>query len=231
MPRVTTIAPQLQAVFEDERSRMRVAVGAGAPREAPAIAKHTVRMYGRLAQLQEDTIAAQRVAVACTAGCHYCCHLRVEVRPYEAFFLAAHVRSSTGEAAQQALLAKLDANLARIAPLTPQQHIRAGIPCALLDDQGRCGVYAARPAACRKYYSTAVDTCRDAHANPHAPLVREIEHEGVRLAGNAVALGFAKGIEDAGMDAKPVELHFALRAALTNPKAEKRWRDGKKPFV
>lgn len=231
MPRVTTISPQLQAVFDDERSRMRVAVVARSPRDAAAIAKQTVRMYGRLAQLQEEAIAAQRVEVACTAGCHYCCHLRVEVRPYEVFFLAAHVRSSFGEAEQQALLAKLDANLARIAPLTPQQHIRAGIPCALLDDQGRCGVYAARPAVCRKYYSITVDTCRDAHANPHAPLAHEIEHEGVRLAGNAVALGFAKGIEDGGMDASPVELQFALKSALTNPKAEKRWRDGKKPFV
>jgi Fe-S-cluster containining protein len=187
-------------------------------------------MYGRLATLQAQTIAEVGAPVACEAGCHFCCHLRVEIRPYEAFVLAHHVRTSLTATQQAALSAALEANLARIAPLTSEQHVRAGIPCALLKD-GRCSVYAARPAACRKYYSISLATCHAAHAQPHAPLGGAIEHDTVRLAGNAIALGYAKGVEDAGLDAQPVELHFALRAALVNDKAEKRWRAGKKPFV
>ena len=51
------------------------------------------------------------------------------------------------------------------------------------------------------------------------------------MAGNAVALGYAKGLEDAGYDAALYELHYALHSALTNPKSEARYRKGKRPFV
>ena len=112
----------------------------------------------------------------------------------------------------------------------PEQHIRAGIPCALLED-GVCSVYEARPASCRKYYSVSVDTCCNAYNDTSTPLTGEIEHEQVRLAGNAVALGHAKGLEDAGYDAALCELHHALHRALTDPKAEKRYRHRKRAFV
>ena len=55
--------------------------------------------------------------------------------------------------------------------------------------------------------------------------------EDLRLAGNAVALGYAKGLEDAGYDIELRELHYALAKALTEPKAEARYRRGKRPFV
>jgi hypothetical protein len=35
----------------------------------------------------------------------------------------------------------------------------------------------------------------------------------------------------AGFDAQPVDMNVALIEALDNPKAWRRWRDGKKPFV
>ena len=51
------------------------------------------------------------------------------------------------------------------------------------------------------------------------------------MAGNAVALGYAKGLEDAGYDIKSYELHHALHSMLNNPKAGKRYRKGKQAFV
>lgn len=229
MPRVTTIPTELQSAFDQERVASRSAFERS--REPHLLKQATVRMYGRLAELQARVRDQQKVNIACEAGCHHCCHLRVEVRPYEAFVLADFIRGEFSAMSLSEILAKLEANLAKIAPLSPDGHTRAGIPCALLDPHGRCSVYQARPAACRKYYSTDLATCADARAHPEAPLARDIEHETLRLAGNAVALGFAKGVEDAGLDAVRVELHRALVSALKNPKSEKRWRDGKKPFV
>jgi len=124
----------------------------------------------------------------------------------------------------------IEANLGRIAAMSPEAHVRAGIPCALLED-GACSAYDARPATCRKYYSISVDVCRHAFDAPSEPLIGDIENETVRLAGNAVALGYAKGLEDAGFDAALYELHYALYKALTDPKAERRYRDGKRAFV
>jgi Fe-S-cluster containining protein len=212
----------LQAAFDGERREARALA------EAPA-ASQTVRMYGRLAALQADAIAQRRVEVACARGCSYCCHLRVEMRPHEAFALAEYIDRSSDEARRARIVSALEANLRRIAPLGAAEHVRAGIGCALLED-GACSVYAARPAACRKYYSVSVSTCRDAWRDTRAPLTGELEDEGVRLAGNAVALGFAKGLDDAGYDTALYELHFALLKALTEPKAAKRYRQRKKAF-
>jgi hypothetical protein len=217
---------RLQAAFDRERrdARRRKA------RDARDARAHTIAMYGRLAELQHDTIAGEHVGVACARGCSYCCHLRVEVRPHDAFVLSAHLRTRFDAGRRARAVARIEKNVARIAPLSPEEHVRAGIPCALLED-GACSAYEARPATCRKYYSISVDVCRRAFEAPSEPLTGEIENEQVRLAGNAVALGYAKGLEDAGFDATLYELHYALQKALTDPKAERRYRDGKRAFV
>ena len=220
------VSADIQAVFNRERENARTQKTG----DAAGARMQTVRMYGRLAALQSSVMVRDAVMVACERGCSYCCHLRVEIRPHEAFVLAQHIQSKFTSAQQASAMARIEENLKQIAPLTAEQHIRAGIPCALLID-GVCSVYEGRPAACRKYYSASVDTCRDAFNDTSAPVTGPLEHEQVRLAGNAVALGYAKGLEEAGHDCTLHELHFALHAALTKPKAEKRYRDGKKPFV
>ncbi len=187
-------------------------------------------MYARLEREQATVISATRLDLACTRGCNFCCHQRVEIRPYEAFVLADHIRTRMTASEQLEVKRRLAANSALVAPLAPLQHTQAGIPCALLVD-GACSVYAARPAACRKYYSLSVDTCRSAFEKPAEPLAGPLEDDNLRLAGNAVALGFAKGVEESGRDADRYELHAALVEALQSPKAARRYRDGKKAFV
>jgi Fe-S-cluster containining protein len=220
------VAPELQAAFDREREGAR----ARKTLDAAAARAQTVRMYGRLAALQADIAAHAKVKLACQRGCTYCCHLRVQIRPHDAFVLSEYVRTKFSAEQRARTLVRIEENLKRIAPLTPEQHMRASIPCALLED-GLCSAYEARPTTCRKYYSVSVATCRNAFNAPSAPLTGEIEHEQVRLAGNAVALGYAKGLEDAGYDADQYELHYALHRALTNPKAEARYRKYKRPFV
>ena len=186
-------------------------------------------------------LPCERKPCACMAGWRPCrvmslrakrssLLVRVEIRPHDAFVLAHHVQTSFNAEQRVRAMARIEENLKRIAVLTPEQHVRANIPCAFLEE-GVCTVYEARPATCRKYYSVSVTTCRNSFDDPSAPLTGEIEHEQVRLAGNAVALGYAKGLEDAGYDATLYELHYAVHNAMTNPKAERRYRDGKRPFV
>ena len=222
------IPEELQRAFEREREQSQQ--DARRNRTPAASRGLTIRMYGRLAELQTSTIARHAVQVACERGCNYCCHLRVEIRPHEAFVLAQHIQSTFSEAQRAHVMARIDENRRRIASLSAEQHNRAGIPCALLED-GVCAAYDGRPAACRKYYSVSVDTCRDVFNDPSAPRHGPIEDDQVRFAGNAVALGFAKGLEDADYDTGLYELHDALHRALSHPKAEKRYRDGKRAFV
>lgn len=194
------------------------------------VRQQTVRMYGRLAAFQDAVSADHHVDFSCRRGCSYCCHLRVEIRPHGAFVLANHIRTKFDAVQRARVMARIEQNLERIQSMTPEQHIRAGIPCALLED-GACSAYEARPTTCRKYHSVSVDTCRDAFMDTSAPLTGYIEDEHVRLAGNAIALGYAKGLEDAGYDIQLYELHHALYSALTNQKLAKRYRKGKLAFT
>lgn len=221
-----TVPAAIQAVFERERADARRA----AARDGDAVRMQVVRMYARLGTEQQSVIAATKLRLACERGCNYCCHQRVEVRPYEAFVLADYIRTNMSPQVQAGIKRRLAENRARVEPLAPLQHTQSGIPCALLVD-GACSVYEARPAACRKYYSLSVDTCRTAFEHPSEPLSGPLEDDSLRLAGNAVALGFARGIEESGRDADRYELHAALLEALDNPKASRRYRDGKKAFV
>lgn len=221
-----TVPTALRAVFEQER----VAARSSAARDADAVRAQVVRMYSRLEREQRAVMSSASLVPACERGCNYCCHQRVELRPYEVFVLADHLRARMTPGQQAQVRERLAANRARIAPLAPLQHTQAGIACALLEN-GVCSVYEARPAACRKYYSLSVDTCRNAFAHPAEPLSGPLEDDGLRLAGNAVALGYARGIEESGRDANRYELHAALLDALEHPKALRRYRDGKKAFV
>lgn len=223
-----TIPAPIQAAFE--RERQQALLDARAAKEVVGIRALAVKMYGRLAELQQQVIADEHVAFACMQGCSYCCHLRVELRPHEAFVLAQHIHSRFNDQERAEVMSRLAENLERITPLTREQHIGAGIACALLVD-GNCSAYEARPAACRKYYSLSVDTCRAAFNDTSAPLTGQLEHDNVRFAGNAVTLGFAKGMEDAGYNIDMFELHRALKLALESNKPEKRYRAGKKPFI
>ncbi|MEO8536058.1 MAG: YkgJ family cysteine cluster protein [Betaproteobacteria bacterium] len=221
-----TISSELQAIFDRERADATTDTSA----DAGAARTHTIRMHGRLDALQRRTIELNHVTIECSRGCSYCCHLRVEIRPHDAFVLAEHLRRTCTAVELAAVLERLRHNLARIASLSADEHIRAGIPCALLKE-GACTAYEARPATCRKYHSVSVATCRDAYHDTSAPLTGEIEDERVRLAGNAVALGYAKGLDDSGFDAGLYEFHFALQRALTDARAEKRYRHRKRAFA
>jgi len=80
--------------------------------------------------------AAHGAAITCRAGCDACCHRRFSVTGVEADALRRHL-DALGEPAREALRARAT----------------AGDPtrCAALDDDGRCGVYEARPLICRTH--------------------------------------------------------------------------------
>jgi hypothetical protein len=76
-----------------------------------------------------------------------------------------------------------------------------------------------------------VATCKASFANPEddtieAPLDPAVAHNAAVLIAQA-----RKAAEAAELDAHPVDMNLALLAALENPKAWRRWRDGKKAFV
>ena len=79
---------------------------------------------------------ARRRDLACRAGCDGCCRVELSVSEVEAASIRRH-------------LATLADDERRALGAWARLPARGGPRCAFLDEEGRCGVYAARPLVCR----------------------------------------------------------------------------------
>lgn len=149
-------SPEVQASLDAALAREVDQMAAQAPGPERARALHR-----RLdeANLDFDAVKPElAAAVRCRSGCAHCCRIWVAITQDEAELLAERVRR--------------DAACDRTR-LQVQQGLRepgdfAALPldqarCAFLDANGRCGVYADRPAACRSLRVTSdPELCREA---------------------------------------------------------------------
>jgi len=93
--------------------------------------------------------------IFCGRGCRACCTLTVDCGFGEAL-LVAETLSGVQERALNAYVQRLRELLPKVADLKGylrMQRRELG-DCPFLDDKGACGVYAARPFACRALFST-----------------------------------------------------------------------------
>ena len=98
---------------------------------------------------------------ACASGCAYCCHLTVEASAPEVFLLAEHLRATCSPARLTELKERVRLTAAKVQGLSPEERVRAAVPCALLEN-GRCAAYAARPLGCRSWNSRDASACAPA---------------------------------------------------------------------
>jgi Fe-S-cluster containining protein len=108
---------------------------------------------------------------------------------------------------------------------------RTNLACALLADDGTCSAYEARPAQCRRYHSLRLASCEAFHANPSNDALESPLHPALAHNAAVIITQAQQAARAAGLDADNVDLNIALHAALTNPKAWRRWKDAKKPFL
>ena len=189
-----------------------------------------VTLHRRVDEALAATIAGHKVPIACARGCGYCCNLRVQVQPYEAFRLAAWLRTHFDAPRLQRVISRLRENVARTRALGEEARKRTNMPCALLGDDGACTAYEARPAQCRRYHSTTLDPCKAFHADPSRDDVESGMHPAVAHNADVIITQGRHAARDAGLDDASTDMNIALLEALENPKAFRRWKDGKKAF-
>ena len=203
----------------------------GRAREPAALASAVVRFHQRVDEVVAATIAGHRIETACRPGCSYCCSLQVHVKPYEAFTLADWLRRKLDSARLEAVLEKLRDNASRTRSAGDAARKRMNLACALLSSDGTCGAYEARPAQCRRFHSLDVAVCKASFANPADDAIESPNHPALAHNAQVIDTQAAQAVADEGLDATPVDMNLALLEALENPKAWRRWRDGKKAFV
>ena len=168
-----------------------------------------------------------RRAIACKAGCAYCCIVYVQVTPLEALHVARSILARPA-AEVTAVRQRVAAAHATTVGRDSDYRIVLAQPCPLLVD-GRCSVYADRPFACRGANSADANACRDAFANPDGPLLPTFIHQSKTYA--ALGRGTAKGLSDTGVRPTLLELIAALHLALAHDDPLAAWRSGDLDFT
>lgn len=218
--------PELsKSIYENERTILTGALKVSMA--ADHVAQVVEQFLHRVSARFDTNCATHNIKPACSAGCAYCCHTRVEVLPHEALFIARFIRATHSEAEQHHILTRVQTRAAQTAGLSRDAHFRARIPCAFLVDS-RCSIYEARPTLCRTYHSMDVAPCRGGFENPTAG-PRPVEQvAGLAETSKAAAQASRDAFKKARLDERPYELHQVVLTFLQDPNAEKRWRQGKR---
>jgi len=182
------------------------------------------RASERADSVRLSVLQAAKEKPACSKGCSWCCSHKVGVTVPEVIAIVAHLRASPE---RLEVVRKRAAELAQN-PLifSDSEKPRARIPCALLDDDGSCGVYAVRPIPCRSWLSTDVESCKqhlDEAAEPKLVL-------GAARSGRFIQLGLVKVMHDIQRMPYLVELTAGLDIALNVPGAIESWIAGEPVF-
>jgi Fe-S-cluster containining protein len=162
---------------------------------------------------------------ACARGCSHCCHERVEVTAPEVFLLAHFLRAHADGGRD----ARIVATARTVDGMDRQTRRQAQVPCPLLDTDGACTVYEARPIACRRAHSTYASVCAAVHRDPSLGL-RIPSAPWLQWNTSALVLGWLEGSAHAGRPPHHYELVAALRIALDDCDAEGRFLAGDDPL-
>jgi Fe-S-cluster containining protein len=217
----------MQQFFERSYAAVKSVISAAkSAEELKAVTAHAL--------VELDDIFAQRMirlraSIACCAGCCYCCYLKVDVLPAEAFLLADYVLNNCTEDEKSVVLMRAEANRVKISPLSCDQHMGANLPCPLLKDE-RCLAYSARPSLCRMFHAQTVQTCKESFEQPEDLDSPDSQVTEIRVVLMVAREALAKAYKDCGYDARPYDLNSSLLEALRDTNSEKRWRDKKAAF-
>ena len=173
---------------------------------------------------------AQRPALACTAGCGYCCHRQVAVGAAEVFALVDHLRETLDAAAFDAFRERCLATAERVAALPPGQRPLRSIACPVLVD-GACSGYAGRPFRCRAYNSLDVAPCKRFFESPRADDPGPPADLDRYTIAQAAMFGLYTGLAQAGFDPRQYELATAMAEVLTDGEARERYRRGEQALL
>ncbi|MGD9843284.1 MAG: YkgJ family cysteine cluster protein [Steroidobacteraceae bacterium] len=202
----------------------------GAQANADIAELGAIKAYQQSLQRHDARLAQASDAhtLACKAGCSWCCHFSVDVRPVEALNILEFVQTNFSVEQQQQLRSEIAANSQVLGQLNEMQRMQHTLKCPFLIED-RCSIYAARPQTCRNYHATNVDGCKQSYAEPdnfdiapeYAPLVYQ--------SGATHVDAFSKAMQDTGYDINAYELNSALAEAMVDPAAIRQRFDAKLP--
>ncbi|GAA4437861.1 YkgJ family cysteine cluster protein [Bremerella cremea] len=183
-----------------------------------------------LRELQQEFIQSSPQASQreCGAGCASCClSAQVDVTGVEAIAASEFLRMCVSPEDR----AKIESRLKRSTEIRRAQ-IKGQLPqrpvaCGMLNSQGHCQIYAARPVICSGVFSTDRQACDDAiHAAEKGDLSGSAPLDLVSIqATGGISGGLQRVLVENGYDGNLYELNSAVLTVLHDPHALQRFFD------
>lgn len=168
-------------------------------------------------------------ALDCRAGCAFCCYTQVHVTAVEAIAIAACLRQYDPQGTAS-IRERLAVQAARTSVMTADEHSRANVRCAFLDDDDRCSIYPVRPINCATFFSGSRQRCEEAF-NCAEDSSKTIPVEVFTQSwAEGVTAGLMAGFNELGLDPLSYELHSAVLRAIDVPDIGARWLRGENVF-
>ena len=180
--------------------------------------------YRRSQQRHDERLAAapDSSSLACAAGCSWCCHFSVDVRPVEVFHILDFIERHWTPQERDRLRTEIQTNSAILQSLDEIERMQRNVKCPFLTD-GRCGIYSARPQTCRNYHATSSAGCRQSFEEPGNLEIDPEFAPQVYQAGGAHVDAFSKAMTDEGYDCAAFEMNAALAVAMDRPEIRERF--------
>lgn len=183
--------------------------------------------YHKLNDLNcHEYVASNKIAIVCRQGCAYCCNLKVDVGPHEAFLIAKYIAEHFSAEKRSQIVNALETHVLRLSKITENDHFSINAPCPLLSGS-TCSVYPVRPFACRSYYSLGVSSCQYSFENPADLKEKRATDLDLDLQWGEVRKAVAAIFQQLGYDMTHNEFGVALLYSLRHPKAAPRWASKK----
>lgn len=160
-------------------------------------------------------------AVACHAGCDYCCQVPLGVQAHEVLLAAEHIKQHFSQDELAITIANTAAHRTRVAKMTVSEFWTSVQPCALLRE-GRCSIYLSRPEVCRAHHGSDSRICKSNLSN-HSKAMQSTELLDLRGRLFGMMLGIDQAVAEAGFDGRAYDFGSALHEALTNSSCAYLW--------
>lgn len=161
-------------------------------------------------------------AIQCSAGCHYCCYLKVTASIPEILIIMDHLEHTD----QLDLFRKEIKNSPHHFPASEiaedRWWVETRIPCLFLNKDTRlCKIYEVRPFTCRGYHSLDKQACQKGYEEK---ILTPIPcYPDLKRSREVYSISFERAMQQMGKDSKQVILSEKATALLTNPHLIERW--------
>ena len=175
------------------------------------------RLYQSIDEVIESLCGFSRInnrPPHCRKGCGYCCHQPVFASMHEISYLSGYINQIFTPSRKIQIISLARQKNEKLSVLGKDDLLNSKFPCPLLDNEGACTAYAARPVSCRIYLSFSSESCIAFYNQPeNENSIPDLMAFPLRM-GRIMNEGFMAALKIRGFENREVRIEEGLLATM-----------------